>query len=87
MASAGGQLRKEMALPNNYLDMVQRAMKPGLQNEIVTHSYAVELCTQMRHARSNSNQKYIDRMDSLREPGSTALLCAIPSAGLYRSRR
>ena len=29
------------------------------------------------------NQKYIDRMDALREPGSTALLCAIPSAGLF----
>ena len=37
----------------------------------------------MRNARNSSNQKYIDRMDALREPGSTALLCAIPSAGMF----
>ena len=61
---AGGQLRKELTLPNNYMEMVQRATKPGLQNEIVTHSYAEELCTRVRNARNNTNHNFIDRMDA-----------------------
>ena len=65
------------------MDMVARAAKPGLQNDLVTHSYALELCSRMQNARINNNHKFTDRMDALREPGSTALLCATPSMGTF----
>ena len=80
---AGGQTRRETSLPTNFMDMVARAAKPGLQNDLVTHSYALELCSRMQHARINNNHKFTDRMDALREPGSTALLCATPSMGIF----
>ena len=76
-------MRRETSLPTNFMEMVARAAKPGLQNDIVTHSYALELCNRIAHARITSNNNFIDRMDALREPGSTALLCATPSLGLF----
>ena len=58
---AGGQMRRETSLPTNFMEMVARAAKPGLQNDIVTHSYALELCNRIAHARITSNNNFIDR--------------------------
>ena len=44
---AGGNTRRETTLPTNFMDMVARAAKPGLQNDLVTHSYALELCSRV----------------------------------------
>jgi len=78
-----GMLRRETTLPTNYLDMITRAAKPGLQNDVVTHSYALELCERIAQARIEHNHKFVDRLDALREPGSTALLCAMPSMDMF----
>ena len=72
-----------MRLPGNYLDMIELAVKPGLQNQIVTHSYALERVCRTRQARNENNTELITRLAALREPGSTALMCTVPSAPLF----
>ncbi len=74
--------RVELKMPNTYHEMVDRATKPGLQHEIVTHSYAVVLCERMGKARNGKNNKYNDRLKSFREPSSSAMLTAMPGYSL-----
>ena len=83
-SSRYGKPTQEVAyLPGNYLEMVERAASPGLQNKIVTHSYALERVRRTRQARIDNNTELTARLAALREPGSTALLCAVPSAPLF----
>ena len=71
-------------LPEDFNTMVKRAAKPGLQHDIVTHPHAMDVLARKRKARIFKKTDHNLRLEVLRAPGSTALLCAVPSAGWQR---